>query len=84
MRQKVITNTKAEVTMQYKILDFMIRTEYVSTGFFSDKKITAEEKREEMQTQINELAKEGWRVNQMSTNPIIDRYGTTGGIRTDG
>ena len=63
--------------MEYKILTFEIRPEYVSTGFFSSKEIPVEDKIAAMQAQINELASDGWRVNQMSTNSIIHGSGTS-------
>ena len=66
--------------MEYKILTFEIKPEFVSTGFFSGKTIPVEDKIAAMQAQINELASDGWRVNQMSTNPIIHGGGTSAGV----
>lgn len=65
--------------MQYKVLSFKIEKESVSTGLFSSKDITEEDKLVVMEERINELAKEGWRVNQMSTTPKI-----TGGVNCGG
>ena len=69
--------------MQYKILTFTIKHEFISTGFLSSKEITKEEKISAMQAQINELANDGWRVNQMSTNAIISGGGTAGCVSID-
>ena len=66
--------------MQYKVLSFKIEIDNVSTGFFSSRKITEEDKLAAMEEKINELAKEGWRVNQMSTNTRLEGgHGMYGG-----
>ena len=57
--------------MQYKVLSFKIEKENVSTGVFSSREITEEDKLAVMEEKINELANDGWRVNQMSTNANI-------------
>ena len=54
--------------MQYKALNFVINDE--SVGFFGGKIIPKEEKLKQMEEKLNELAKDGWRVHQMSTNTI--------------
>ena len=64
--------------MQYKVLNFEVFVENISVGFLKSKEITKEEKLKQMEEKLNELAKDGWRVHQMSTN-IITSAGTTYG-----
>ncbi|MBR4221858.1 MAG: DUF4177 domain-containing protein [Victivallales bacterium] len=54
--------------MQYKTLNFEIVAEQI--GFFGGKTISKEEKLKQMDEKLNELAKDGWRVHQMSTNAL--------------
>ena len=64
--------------MQYKVLNFEIKDEEVS--FWSLKIIPQADKLKEMEKTLNELAQDGWRVHQMSTNALT--YG--GGVNTGG
>ena len=54
--------------MQYKVLQFEVTPE--SKSFWSLEIIPKEAKLSAMEEKINELANDGWRVNQMSTAPI--------------
>ncbi len=54
--------------MPYKALNFEICEERIIVGFLKSKVITKEEKLKQMEEKLNELAKGGWRVHQMSTN----------------
>ena len=56
--------------MQYKALNFEIVEERIVVGFLKSKVITKEEKLKQMEEKLNELAKDGWRVHQMSTNAL--------------
>ena len=56
--------------MQYKVLNFELFNEYV--GFLGSKTIHKEDKLKEMEKTLNELAQDGWRVHQMSTNQLHD------------
>ncbi len=63
--------------MQYKALHFEIYEEHI--GFFGGKTIPREEKLKQMEDKLNELAKDGWRVHQMSSHDSLYSGGQNNG-----
>lgn len=71
--------------MPYKALNFEICEERIIVGFLKSKVITKEEKLKQMEEKLNELAKGGWRIHQMSTNALTEGGSfQTGGGRSYG